>query len=202
MPDLTHTAVGLTRSGIWPAGFRPARHRVAVGTGEAAFNRLAEAILTFELHRRAGLRVLARPRAVEGRTVVSGFGVGPLRLNAPCRVVWVEGHNKDDDDEDEGEDQGAGSPNNSNSQTNDDGGTRRAGFGYATLPGHPVSGEESFTVELAPGGTVYFELRAYSRHANWFYRLGAPVARFCQWLVTRRYLKAARRLANGSLMGH
>jgi uncharacterized protein (UPF0548 family) len=101
-----------------------------------------------------------------------GFGVGDLRLKAPCEVVWVEEPQDNTDDD----------------------GARRAGFGYATLPGHPECGEESFAAVLGADGSVFFELHAYSRHANWFYRLGAPVARFCQELVTRRYLAAARQL--------
>lgn len=151
------------------------RHRISAGTGEAAFERLAEGILTFDLHRRSGLTVLADKRAAVGGTVVVGFGMGNFRLQAPCRVVWVEEPENTDDD-----------------------GIRRAGFGYGTLPGHPESGEESFTAVLAADGSVFFELHAYSRHANWFYRLGAPVARCCQELVTRRYLAAARRLAAGT----
>ncbi|SDI11927.1 Uncharacterized protein, UPF0548 family [Arthrobacter subterraneus] len=176
MPDFTHSAIGWTRTGAWPTGFRSMRHRIRVGTGEADFRRLAEGILTFELHRGAQLRVDAAPRAAVGGTVVVGFGVGKVRLKAPCAVVWVE---------------------ETDSGRNDDG-THRAGFGYATLPGHPESGEESFTAVLDADGTVFFELHAYSRHGNWFYRLGAPVARFCQELVTRRYLAAARRLAAGT----
>lgn len=174
MPEITHTAIGFTRAGVWPSGFRPLHHRIRVGTGEKHFRQLAEGILAFDLHRGSQLRIHAVPsRAVVGGLVTVGFGVGNLRLNAPCAVVWVEDPEVDR------------------------GGTRRAGFGYATLPGHPESGEESFTAVLEPDGTVYFELHAYSRHANWFYRLGAPVARFCQALVTRRYLRAARQLAAG-----
>ncbi|GAB3536653.1 DUF1990 domain-containing protein [Arthrobacter tecti] len=185
MPEITHTAVGFTRTAVWPAGFRPFRHRIQVGSGEDAFRRLAEGILAFDLHRRAGLQVAGPSRAGVGVVVVPRFGVGPVRLNAPCEVVWVEDLR--------------GSDNNNN---NDDGGTRgqagtarRSGFGYATLPGHPECGEEAFIAELAVDGTVYFDLRAYSRHSNWFYQLGAPAARFCQWWVTRRYLAAARSLA-------
>lgn len=161
------------------------RHRVRVGTGEPAYRRLAEGILTFELHRRSNLRITAEPRAAVGGTVVVGFGAGNLRLNAPCEVVWVEEVNptNEDDDGDAGD---------------DDDGARRAGFAYATLPGHPESGEESFVAVLDTDGSVFFELHAYSRHANWFYLLGAPVARFCQELATRWYLAAARQLAAGT----
>src|SRR5690606_5612943 len=56
------------------------------------------------------------PRAAPGVTVVLGLGLGPLRLRAPCRIVWTR-------EED-----------------------RCAGWAYGTLPGHPESGEESFVV--------------------------------------------------------
>lgn len=160
---------GLTQSERAPGGYRIARHRVAVGEGQDAFTRLAEGILGWELHRLAGLSVRAQaPRAAEGVHVVSGFGFGKFRLPAPCRVLWTEENG------------------------------RRAGFGYGTLPGHPASGEESFVAALEPDGQVYFELFAFSRPSNWFYRLGSPVTKGVQQLVTRRYVKGARALASGA----
>lgn len=166
--ELTYAEHGLTQSSRAPEGYRVARHRVVVGEGRDAFTRLAEGILGWELHRLAGLSVRAQaPRAGEGVHVVSGFGFGKFRLLAPCRVVWMEE------------------------------GTTRAGFGYGTLPGHPEAGEESFVAVLEPDGQVYFELFAFSRHSNWFYKLGGLVASACQRLVTRRYLAAARKLASG-----
>ncbi|WP_323960151.1 DUF1990 domain-containing protein [Arthrobacter sp. JZ12] len=178
MPEITHTAIGWTRIGAWPIGFRPLHHRIRVGAGESAFQSLAQGILSFELHRLAGLRVIAAPQAAVGGTVTVGFGIGNLRLNAPCEVVWI--------------DELSGTP------ARHDDGVVRAGFAYATLPGHPESGEESFVAEMDSEGVVFFDLRAYSRHGGWLYRAGAPVARSCQELVTRRYLAAAHRLAGGS----
>jgi uncharacterized protein (UPF0548 family) len=167
--ELTYPERGWTESSRAPEGYRIARHRVAAGAGPDAFTRLAEGILGWKLHRLAGLSVRAEaPRAAEGVQVVPGFGFGKLRIPAPCRVVWVEE------------------------------GTSRAGFGYGTLRGHPESGEESFVAVLEPDDVVYFELFAFSRHSNWFYTLGGPVASACQRLVTRRYLAAARKLASGS----
>ena len=122
----------------------------------------------WELHRLAGLRGEAStPAAAAGVDVVPGFVVGPLRLSAPCRVVWTE-----------------------RSPT-------RTGFGYGTLPGHPESGEEGFVALLEENGLVVFDLFAFSRHSNWFYRVGGPVAEAAQRLVTRRYVAAAKALAGG-----
>ncbi|GLB68018.1 DUF1990 family protein [Arthrobacter mangrovi] len=166
---LTYPDQGLTRLDRAPSGYRVVRHREAVGSGEEAFARLADGILGWNLHRGAGLRVdPATSRAAEGVDVVSRFGVGPLRLAAPCRVVWA-----------------VEEPD-------------RAGFGYGTLPGHPASGEESFLAVLGSNGQVYLELFAFSRPSNWFYRAGAPVTVAVQEFVTRRYLAAARKLAAGS----
>ena len=65
------------------------------------------------------------------------------------------------------------------------------GFAYGTLPGHAESGEERFAVRYEPGsGSVYAEVVAFSRHGAWWSRLGGPVARAVQRVVTRRYLRA------------
>lgn len=63
----------------------------------------------------------------------------------------------------------------------------RAGFAYGTLPGHPEQGEEAFVLERAGSGTR-FTITAFSRPATLPARLGAPVARRVQDLMTQRYL--------------
>lgn len=69
----------------------------------------------------------------------------------------------------------------------------RVGFAYGTLPGHPECGEQSFVVTRDETGAVWFTIRAFSRPARWFSRLGAPVTRVLQRLATRRYLRALTR---------
>lgn len=65
------------------------------------------------------------------------------------------------------------------------------GFAYGTLPGHAESGEERFAVRYEPGSdSVYAEVVAFSRHGTWWSRLGGPVARAVQRVVTKRYLHA------------
>ena len=73
----------------------------------------------------------------------------------------------------------------------------RAGFAYGTLPGHPESGEELFAVELRTDGSVVATIYAFSRPARWYTRLGGPVARLAQRLMTRRYLAAMAQLGDG-----
>ena len=67
----------------------------------------------------------------------------------------------------------------------------RRGFAYGTLPGHAESGEELFLVRYDPDSQdVYAEVAAFSRHATWWSRLGAPVTSLAQRLITDRYLRA------------
>lgn len=119
MTGLTYPEVGATRDDSLPAGYRHVRRRVEIGRGTAAMAAAATALMTFEFLRRAGLRpVVTASRAAVGVGVTGRFGIGPLRLAAPCRIVWtVDGQDA-------------------------------AGFGYGTLAGHPERGEEAFVVSL------------------------------------------------------
>jgi uncharacterized protein (UPF0548 family) len=102
---------------------------------------------------------------LEPSTEVAAVGsevlVGLGPLRAPCRVVYVI------DDAD------------------------HRGFAYGTLPGHPESGEELFAVRFDPTTEeVHAEVTAFSRHATWWSRLGAPVTSLAQRIITTRYLTA------------
>lgn len=67
----------------------------------------------------------------------------------------------------------------------------RRGFAYGSLPGHAVRGEELFAVRFDPSDdAVYAEVAAFSLPATWWARLGSPVLRLAQRVVTRRYLDA------------
>ncbi|WP_326546987.1 DUF1990 domain-containing protein [Mycolicibacterium sp. ND9-15] len=82
-------------------------------------------------------------------------------IGAPCRVVYVVAEDN------------------------------ARGFAYGTLPGHAESGEELFLVRYDPAsGQVSAVVRAFSRHATWWSRLGSPVASLVQRVVTERYLRA------------
>lgn len=89
-------------------------------------------------------------------------------LRIPCQVVWV----LDDD--------------------------RRYGYGYGTLPGHPESGEEAFVVTWDDEDRVWLDIRAFSRPARWYTRLGGPMAHLAQDLATARYVAVVRRLATAA----
>lgn len=162
---LTYPEVGAT-AGELPPGYRTVIRSVRVGQGQGSFEACADAVLGWDLHRRAGLGVYAdRPGAVPGAVVVVVVGVGRCGVVAPCRVVHVV----DEPD--------------------------RRGFAYGTLPGHPEQGEESFVVSRETDGTVVFTVTAFSRPGNLLTRLGGPLARRTQDLFVGRYLRAATTFA-------
>lgn len=165
MADFNYAPVGLLAAAAVPVGFHRVHHRVQVGHGAHQRLAVASALLGFRLHQTAGITVPSNAEAVAGATVSMRFPLGPLGLPAPCRVLW------DLDEPD------------------------RTGFAYGTLKGHPEQGEESFLVTIDPSEQVWFEVSALSRPARWFSRLGAPVARRVQAMITQRYLDAARRVA-------
>ncbi|MFW8745009.1 DUF1990 family protein, partial [Mesorhizobium japonicum] len=66
----------------------------------------------------------------------------------------------------------------------------RRGFAYGTLPGHPERGEEAFVVERTADGSVWLVIRAFSRPANLFVWIAAPIARLLQAIYTGRYERA------------
>jgi uncharacterized protein (UPF0548 family) len=168
---LDYPCVGGTEHGAAPEGYATVLKEVPLGNGLDVYRQVAAGILSWELQRRAGLRVRTdSPRVVPGARVVSGFGVGPFRLNAPCEVVWVR------------EPLPAGIP-------------QSAGFGYGALRGHPARGEESFEVEINADAGVVLRIRAFSKPGSWFYAAGAPVTRAAQRHVTSRYIEGARQLA-------
>jgi uncharacterized protein (UPF0548 family) len=102
--------------------------RLHAETGLASGVSLAEAgaaLLGWDVHRGAGLRVEADGPAEVGATVVVAVRLGPLWAVAPCRVIEVI----------------------------DDPG--RVGFTYATLPGHPELGVERFVVSDTADGAWF-----------------------------------------------
>ncbi|MEV6106677.1 DUF1990 domain-containing protein [Streptomyces sp. NPDC051940] len=167
MPVLTYPEAGATRNPTLPSGYRHLSHTARLGEGEAVFTAAAEAVLSWEMHRHLiGVRIQADgPRAVRGAHVEVTLGAGPLRITAPCEVVWTV------DDE------------------------HRAGFAYGTLPGHPERGEEAFVVTLAEDGGVTLTVRAFSRPAARFARAAGPLVPVFQHAYARGLGRTLRRLA-------
>ena len=168
---LSYPEVGATLTAL-PPGYRHQRVSSPIGYGTGPYEAAVEALLTWQMHRAAGLR----PRVSAERVAVDALaelrlGVGPLSLPVPVRVVAVVEE------------------------------PARRGFVYGTLPGHPERGEESFVVSRADDGTVRFDLVSFSRPGRWFTRLGAPVARAGQRLFTERYVQALHAAAQSWAAG-
>ena len=165
---LTYRQVGATGHAL-PEGWAHLARNVEIGHGRDAFERAGDGLMTWEVHRRAGNRVHASAeRAAVGVNVAVVARFGLVDIEAPCRVVHV-----------------VEQPD-------------RLGFTYGTLRGHPVSGEESFSILLDDDGTVRFVLISFSKPATWWAKLGGPIGRMAQAQAADRYAAEARRLAAGS----
>jgi uncharacterized protein (UPF0548 family) len=165
MTNFTYAEVGATDGGQLPYGYNHLCHRAVVGHGEEALRAAGEAVVTFAMHRASGVQVAAEAgRAAPGVAVTSSVGVGPLRLSAPCAVVWTV---------DEAD---------------------RIGFAYGTLPGHPECGEEAFVVERGEGGAVWLTVTAFSRPARWYTRAAGPLVPLLQRAYARRCASTLRGL--------
>jgi uncharacterized protein (UPF0548 family) len=97
------------------------------------------------------------PLLAPGDTAVLTLPVGPFRLKAPVRVVYVVDEPK------------------------------RKGFAYGTLAGHPADGEEAFIVEMRDDDSVWLLIRAFSRPSNRWWQSVNPFLRLAQTIITRRY---------------
>jgi len=158
--ELTYEDVGATR-GALPPGYHHLRCSRAIGWGADAYAAAASALLSWQVHLRAGLRVAASAEVAEPDAVVQlSAGAGPLQLRAPCRVVYTVTE------------------------------ARRRGFAYGTLPGHPERGEEAFVIEQREDSTVVFTITAFSRPATAAARAAGPLGHLIQRYITRRYLEA------------
>lgn len=162
--ELSYPERGATR-GVLPAGYAHIHRDMPIATGRVAFDKAANALFGWQVHRAAGIIVTpSHHTAAPGVDVVMRVGWGPASLTAPCRVVYCV----------------------------EEPATR--GFAYVTLPGHPERGEEAFLLELSSDRTVRLTIRAFSRPASTLARLGGPLTGKTQNLVTERCVLALRDL--------
>lgn len=168
---LSYKEVGATGTRL-PADADHLARDVVIGRGREQFERAGEALMTWRMHRDAGATVMATAeRAAVGVDVLVRIGPGSSGISAPCRVLHVYDT------------------------------PERIGFTYGTLAGHPLSGEESFSVLLEPDETVRFVLIAFTRPGT--SPLGAVIGRLGpigRWISARmadRYARALRRAAAG-----
>ncbi len=158
--QLTYPEVGAT-AGVMPSGYRTLDVTQPIGRGQEWFETAAQRVLSWDMHRRAGLLVHTdQPHVAAHADAVLELRLGPWWMRAPVRVVTVVRE------------------------------PTTQGFAYGTLPGHPECGEERFLVHIDADQLVTAQIRAFSRPGRWFTRLGRPIARRVQNAITQRYLDA------------
>jgi uncharacterized protein (UPF0548 family) len=159
--ELTYSEVGGTASDL-PDRYYHLTRRVLIGHGQQLFADAGDAVREWRVQVGAGLRVsVSSPTAEPGALALISIGFGPLRLDAPCRVVYAV-------DE-----------------------PRRRGFAYGTLAGHPESGEESFIIEHHDDDRVTFTITAFSRPGTRLAQIAGPLGASLQRRITSRYLRWA-----------
>ncbi len=143
-----------------PTGYDYLRAQRVVGMGQELFEECGNTILNWGIQKGAGFRLEKSEPVEKNAQNRLGLHWGPFLTWAVCQVVYV-----------------IDEPN-------------RKGFAYGTLPGHPERGEESFIVSIDTEGVVTFDIKAFSKPARWFAKLGSPMIRFLQQHVTWKYLDA------------
>lgn len=209
---VTYAAVGATLAHDLtqhpPKGYRPRSRSIRLGSGDERFSTSARALMTWGVQRGSGVEVThvdpgtgeeyagvryaadgtperlephhgteavfdedGHPYIANGMTAVLRVPFGPFHVNAPVRVVYVI--------EEE----------------------HRVGFGYGTMHGHPLSGEESFVLEQREDDSVWLTMRSFSRAAGGMRKMIAPVVLVSQSQLTKRYLRALHPVTGNPAIG-
>nr|WP_232483069.1 DUF1990 family protein [Brevibacterium yomogidense] len=172
-----------------PAGYRCFEAAFFVGHGRDVFERAADELLHWQVKIRSGFDIEVEDPGQAGRSDRTGQAglvgrdarpvkvaagqrptihvrLGPFRLPEPARIVAVVESRS------------------------------RRGFTYATEPGHPVTGEESFLLVTGTEGEaddrVFLVLRSASRPGAGIWRFADPLVRIAQVVYRRRYARALR----------
>lgn len=202
---VTYAAVGASQAPDLmqypPAGYRPLQHRGRVGHGDERWHYAVDELLTGGVYRGAGLGVRITPVSVgdaereyqpvefdplgspteaaqlgavdevytatgerlvrPGDVIVAGPDLrGRIWFPLPTRVVLLEVD------------------------------AARVMYAVGTLPGHPFSGEESFTLERTDDGSVWLTVRSFARPAEWWGWVLLPVLFVARRAVARRFVRA------------
>jgi len=171
--DLSYAEVGASRDdAVRPAGYNVDHNRERLGQGEGDFAAACAARRAWRMFPAPWTRIAPAnaPLRVGQVVAMQAQAVGLWWLNA-CRIVYVL----------EERDAAARA-----------GVARWFGFAYGTLRAHVEQGEERFSVELRDDGSVWYDLRAFSRPRYWPVRLAKPIARRLQARFVRESKSAMR----------
>ncbi|WP_413319629.1 DUF1990 domain-containing protein [Agrococcus sp. 1P02AA] len=180
-----------------PKGFEVVQLRSRIGHGRPRYDAAVAALRTWKIQRLAGIEVdvvgteegsVYRPVGFDGTEATRAASIEPqqdfgpdgepflqpgdsidqrirvagLQVHAPMRVIAVE--------EEES----------------------THGVIIGSLVGHPLAGEERFTVEIAEDETVFLHFRAIVRQDAWWAKLGAPFARALRRRYHDRFMDSLR----------
>jgi uncharacterized protein (UPF0548 family) len=171
--SFSYADVGATRM-TPPSGWRINHMRSLLGRGRVVHDKAVNALFSWELLTVGSLEVFATAPGVVPQADVAilsrHFGIWSVDF---CRVIYVL-----------------------NEEPENGGAMLRTGFGYGTLPGHAVRGEEIFSIErhLATQ-EVWYDIYSFSLPANPLLRLLSPFALAAQRRFARASLQKAARLA-------
>jgi uncharacterized protein (UPF0548 family) len=145
-----------------PAGYNLDHNRVKLGDGPVVFESACAALRAWRMFPAPWTRISPADAPIQvGQTLaMQAHALGIWWMNA-CRIVYVIDEHAP---------------------------VRRFGFAYGTLPAHVEAGEERFSVELHADGSVWYDLRAFSRPRYWPVRLAKPIARRLQ----RRFVRESQ----------
>lgn len=151
-----------------PTGYVVDRNRTRLGAGEATFNSAREALQNWRMFQLGWAEICWPTEPIKDGAVV---GILARTLGiwslSVCRIVYVI------DD-----------PN-------------RFGFAYGTLADHVGCGEERFLIETEPDGSVWYDLRAFSRAGLLLTRIGYPWMRVLQRRFARESMAVMREAVGG-----
>jgi len=161
--ELGYAEIGQSASG-YPAGYNVDHNSVRLGWGEEVWTQACAALKTWKMFPAGWTAIEPADEPVRvGQTLTMlarGYGVWWM---SGCRIVYL---------------------------VEEAGPVRRFGFAYGTLASHVEQGEERFMVEMLEDGTVWYDLRAFSRPRFWPVKLMKPLARRLQKRFVRESLAA------------
>jgi uncharacterized protein (UPF0548 family) len=133
---LTYPEIGAT-AGQLPDGYDHLRVHRVIDHEESTFRRAAGHLMSWQMHRAAGLTLeTTMPRVEPDSRVRLRLGRHLLRTSFACQVVYVVERE------------------------------RRRGFAYGTLQGHPEQGEERLCLEWRGHDAAAFTITVFSRPGN------------------------------------
>jgi uncharacterized protein (UPF0548 family) len=163
--QLTYSPAGMTKDiGLVPQGYVVDHNRIRLGEGASAFKQAIKALNNWQHFNLGWLNVSDPNTAIEtGMQIGLLCSFASVWLLCACRVVYV---------------------------VNEDGPVKKYGFAYGTLPGHPETGEERFTIEWHDAdNSVWYDLLAFSKPGNLLVTIGYPLTRALQ----KKFVKDSQR---------